>query len=296
MHKAKVCLAAAMMASHSDPLLRDGIMLKSLTFCLLLVCCLGGPAQGQTSAGTVDAKDGIRKIRLEAFVRSDRDSAAEVQAYVDKLKQRVTGLEIQVHDVLHDRTQLSRLYELSEQFGRKAVVPSFYSCNRMYFGFGGEEMSGPPIEELFTADVYTRSTCPHCQSAKRFIKELNQTWPAVRFRIYEITTDAAARGRWQEICRGSGRVPGLPTFDFARHVIVGYQGDNLTGKELADLIEEVSGTKDVPAKPQLGETGWMLRKSRVLLGSLSTGSMTSVASMTSVTLPTLFFFSTRVGL
>jgi glutaredoxin len=189
----------------------------------------------------------VNRVRFEAFVRGDLPAAQEVEAYTEDLKKRVPGLEIVVHDVLEDRQQLVRLHKLTKEFGReKAVVPSFYCCNRMYFGFADAESSGPRLEDLFTADVYTRNTCSRCQAAKAFIRKLQPNWPAIRFRIHEVTYDANARAKWEELCRSAGQLPGLPTIDFGGRILIGYQGDSTSGKQLEQLIEQVSGAQEAP--------------------------------------------------
>jgi hypothetical protein len=190
-------------------------------------------------------------IRFEAFIRSDRESAKQVQEYVDDLNRRVSGLEVHVHDVLKDQTQLRRLYELSKLAGRdKPVIPAFHSCDRTYFGFVNAHQTGPAIERLLTADLYTRSTCSRCQQLKAFLPALQNRWPAIRFVVHDVDRSASARATWQSLCRGAGSVPGLPTIDFARRIIIGYQGDDVTGAQLEALIKKVSGAN--PAKSPLG--------------------------------------------
>ncbi len=187
-------------------------------------------------------------IRLEVFVRSDSEISNQAAEFAKRLADRTRGLEAVVHDVIKDQAQLSRLWQLARQSGReKPVSPAFYCCGRLYFGFASEQKTGPAIEDLFTAHVYTRSTCSKCKAAKAFIAQLTQRWPAVRFRIYEITYDASARQRYQELCQSQGKLPGLPTIHFAGKVIIGYQGDHITGAEFENLIRQVSG--DEPAKP-----------------------------------------------
>ncbi|MCS7467478.1 hypothetical protein NZK35_12560 [Stieleria sp. ICT_E10.1] len=184
------------------------------------------------------------EIRLDVFVRSDRESAETVQAYCDQLKQRINGLDIHVHDVLSDKTQLIRLYELSKQAGReKPLLPAFFACDRMYFGFDDARRTGPEIEQLFTANLYTRTTCPKCGKLKAFVPTLQQRWPAIRFVIHDVDRSATARSEWETLCRKAGSPPGLPTIDFARRILIGYQGDDTSGAQLEQLIREVSGMK-----------------------------------------------------
>lgn len=209
--------------------------------CFLSVHFLGGTggyAQSQTDVSSPT----VRPVHLEAFVRSDLPAAEQVEAYAKDLRQRIPGLNVVVHDVLKDREQLIRLHELTKRFGKsKAVVPSFYACNRMVFGFASGEKSGPSVERLLTVHVYTRSTCQRCQDAKKFIAQLKTRWPALRFEIYDVSLDQQSRLTWEQLCRGTGQPPGLPTIDFAGRVLIGYQGDAVSGVELERLIEKVSG-------------------------------------------------------
>jgi Glutaredoxin len=194
-----------------------------------------GNAVGEDRGVTSDVP--LNQVFMEVFVRGDLQSAQNVENYIADLRSRTPGLSVVVHDVVKDRQQLSRLYDLSKKAGRdKPSIPAFHCCDRVYFGFASAAESGPQIEELFTADVYTRATCPRCRNAKAFIAELQLRWPAIRFRIHEVDGDAVARARWEALCRAGGSVPGLPTIDFARHVIIGYQGDEVTGKQIEELI------------------------------------------------------------
>ncbi len=210
-------------------------------------------------------------VRLEAFVRSDLPAAAQVETYIAELQKKTRGLEVEIHDVLKDRAQLVRLNKLSAKFGRaSAVVPAFYACNAMYFGFADQATSGQFIEGLFTVDVYTRPTCSRCQAAKHFIaSKLGPRWPAIRFRILEVDRDANARTKWEQLCRGAGQLPGLPTIDFGGQVQIGYVSDETSGKQLEQLIERVN--REVKLAPDKKDQSRLQRidRARTTIGSIS---------------------------
>ncbi|WP_231742830.1 glutaredoxin family protein [Stieleria varia] len=209
-----------------------------LVFLFALLSYTPTTAWSDDDAANVSA---VHTVQMEVFLRSDLPKSAETIAYIEHLKNKRPGLDVVVHDVLKDREQLARLYALTQRFGRpKPVVPSFYSCRQMYYGFLDAQRSGPGIEALLTMDVYTRDTCPKCQEAKRFLPQLKQRWPAIEYRIHEITGDDIARARWHALSSAVGGSPGLPTFDFAGRVIVGYSGDATTGRQLEDWIREVA--------------------------------------------------------
>ncbi len=222
-----------------------------LAMCFLpAVCSLADDPRG----------DIVQQVQFDVFVRSDHQSTKRVLDYVEALKRRVTGLDIRVHDLIKDRSQLPYLVEISKAAGRaQPVLPAFHCCQRTYFGFVTEDRSGPEIEALFTAEVYTRATCSRCQNLKAFLPSLQKRWPAIQFRIYEVDDDSNARARWEALCRGSGVPPGLPTIDFARRVIIGYQGDDVTGAQLESLIQQVSGDSSSRPKPD-DHSQWQQRQ------------------------------------
>lgn len=194
------------------------------------------------------ADEPVQRVQLEVFVRSDKASTDDVDRYLKELQQRTAGLQVFIRDVISDREQLARLYELTRQTARdKPVVPAFHTCGRLFFGFESAAQTGPAIENLLAADVYTRSTCPRCQQAKAFLARLQQRWPAIRFNYRDVSLDTAARARWQALCAASGSTPGLPTFDFGGQVIIGYQGDGSTGRQYEDLISSKATLVPEPA-------------------------------------------------
>lgn len=209
------------------------------TFLFAIATALGAgncwPQQPQPQAS-------FQQVRLEVFVRSDRESAAQVAEYADQLRQSTKGLVIEVYDVLKDQAALIRLYELSKNAGReKPLLPAFSTCDRMYFGFVDSRTTGPEIENLLTANLYTRSTCPRCKALKAYLPTLQARWPAIRFVIHDVDRSSTARTTWETLSRAAGSPPGLPTIEFARRILIGYQGDDVTGAQLDRLIEQVSG-------------------------------------------------------
>ncbi|KAA5547075.1 hypothetical protein FYK55_01255 [Roseiconus nitratireducens] len=201
-----------------------------------------GPREGGGSTGI---------IRMDVYVRGDRDSAAQVQQFVDQLADRRPGLEIRVHDLLKERERTADLYRIAKRAGRdKPVLPAFHCCDRTYFGFVDPATSGPQIEQLYTATIYARTTCSRCQKLKAFLPQLKKRWPAIQFQIHDVDEDALAGARWQALCRGAGAVPGLPTIDFARRVLIGYQSDEVSGAEFESLIRQVSGAAAPQPSPE----------------------------------------------
>lgn len=218
--------------------------MRHLTWILILLGLLVAlPAQRVLAQNVLTSSVVPEPIRLELFGRGDSDLSQTARDYVERLGRENPGLEVVFHDVLADREQLARLWTLAKKSGRdKPVVPAFYCCGQMHFGFTDEGQNGADVEKLFTVEVYTRNTCSRCQSGKAFIKStLQPRWPGLRFKIYEISYDSAAQRRYAELCASAGKLQGLPMLYFAGQVIVGYQGDHITGAQWQRLIEKATG-------------------------------------------------------
>jgi hypothetical protein len=229
-------------------------------------------ASGARVEATELQGDSSGEILLEVFTRSDSEMSARAAEYARDLGKRTPGLRVNVYDVLSDQEQLARLWSVSKSSGReKPVVPAFRSCDRMHFGFASAGETGPKIQDLYAFHVYTRSTCPRCRNAKAFFARLQSRWPALRVKIYEITQDVSALRRWQELCQQYHRVPGLPTTLFAGQLIIGYQSDQITGKQYEQLLKRVCGTAPGPqqSKPNESASGAV----RVLMPPLGLISM-----------------------
>lgn len=193
----------------------------------------------------------VNVVTIETFVRGDSERCERAVRFLTNLTEQNDGLRLVVHDVIEDKAQLRRLWKLARRSGHaKAVVPTVYCCKRLHCGFDDTQTTEPKIVELLTMHVYARSTCPRCQKAKKYLNGLQKRWPGIHITIHEITTDTAARTKWDSLSRKYGVVPGLPSIHFAGRFIVGYRGDTVTGAEIETLLRNAAGPSDVPKPVQ----------------------------------------------
>ena len=228
-----------------------GILIFSIFLGVSSVVLRNASAANQDTAekrnAVAQSNERVRTVDLDVFVRLDQETSKSAKRFAEELEQRTPGLAVHVHDVLTDKVQLKRLYDLSKKSGRtKPVVPAFASCNQMFFGFVNAGETEPRVRSLWTMEVYSRSTCPRCQQAKKLIPKLQARWPAVHIQIRDVSADPEARSAWQAICRGEGKMPGLPTVKFGGRVFIGYDGDEITGRKWEEWITKVASTEDKP--------------------------------------------------
>jgi glutaredoxin len=87
-------------------------------------------------------------------------------------------------------------------------------------------------------EVFVRDGCPHCADAKEFLPAFSGARPWLRIVYRSIDHDATARDDLIRHSRNAGVwPPGVPTFVFEGRILVGFEGPERTGAELAALVE-----------------------------------------------------------
>ncbi len=100
--------------------------------------------------------------------------------------------------------------------------------------------SEPPVD----LEVFVRAGCPHCESAKIFLHDLQQRRPALRLLIRDIGQDQSALTRLETLARRRALPLGVPAFYLQGELIIGYQDAATTGANLLALIERSTPAPD----------------------------------------------------
>lgn len=91
--------------------------------------------------------------------------------------------------------------------------------------------------------LYSRLGCPHCQSAKSFLAELQAEYPALRVTDLDIERNPEALQAFIQVNEQRRiRQPGVPTFEFCDQVLVGFGSAETTGALIERVISGEQGT------------------------------------------------------
>jgi glutaredoxin len=97
-------------------------------------------------------------------------------------------------------------------------------------------------------EVFTRSGCPHCAAAKRFLDELQRSRPNLRILIWDIGEDPAALARLKDAAAAQGlRAIGVPAFYVRGRLLIGFAGPDRTGRQILALLNQPESTLAGPA-------------------------------------------------
>lgn len=116
--------------------------------------------------------------------------------------------------------------------------------------------SGPSLQAAEFApdlEVFVREGCPHCESAKTFLEELQRERPSLRIELYDVGEDQAALRRLKDLGTERGiTTPGVPTFLIGGDLIVGFRSSETTGEEIRARLDRserhASAVEDAPIR------------------------------------------------
>jgi glutaredoxin len=91
-------------------------------------------------------------------------------------------------------------------------------------------------------EIFTRSGCPRCAAAERFLHQLQGERPALRVVSRHVDRDPVALQQLRELAaQRSVEVIGVPAFHIRDELLIGFLGDASTGARIRTLIEGRGG-------------------------------------------------------
>ncbi len=88
---------------------------------------------------------------MQVFVRRGCPHCAAAKEYLKEFAPRYPAFQLEYHDLVTDRTAVTKLNELVKKHRRSAAsVPVFHVCNQLLIGFDRPRTTGPRLEKLFT--------------------------------------------------------------------------------------------------------------------------------------------------
>jgi glutaredoxin len=104
-------------------------------------------------------------------------------------------------------------------------------------------------------EVFVRSGCPHCETAKDFLHQLQRERPSLHIIFHDLAQDPSALPRLQALADARGIATiGVPTFLIGDNVIVGFLSADTTGAEIRAHLD--TGARRTAGAPESIKTSW----------------------------------------
>ncbi len=101
--------------------------------------------------------------------------------------------------------------------------------------------SDPPVD----MEVFVRAGCPHCEAAKKFLRDLQQRRPALHLLVRDVGQDRFALTRLETLAkRQAVTFIGVPAFYLHGELIIGYQDADTTSVTLLALLDKTTPALD----------------------------------------------------
>jgi glutaredoxin len=115
----------------------------------------------------------------------------------------------------------------------------------LFFGAPLLHAAEPPPD----LEIFVRAGCPHCETAKSFLNDLQRERPSVRIAVHDVGEDSAALERLTKLAAEQGITRlGVPAFLIGTELIVGFHSGNTTGREIRTKLDRlIQG--DAPSPP-----------------------------------------------
>ncbi len=99
--------------------------------------------------------------------------------------------------------------------------------------------------------LFSRTGCPHCEAAHRFLEDLARERPGLTVTVQEVDHDASARQRLQALAEERhAAVPGVPALLVSGHLLFGFDRPETTGARVRALLDLPPGST-APEPPGL---------------------------------------------
>lgn len=122
-----------------------------------------------------------------------------------------------------------------------------------------QQAAAPPPSSMDAAprraadiEVFVREGCPHCEKAEEFLKLLAFEQPRLLIVVRDIHRDPGALERLMDIAEAAGTSLSVPTFQVRGQTIVGFAGQESTGRLIRNILASPPPKRQSP--PGTAET------------------------------------------
>ncbi len=220
---------------------------------LAVTVLLAGAAQApaadrnQSTAPLIDRRP--RCARVEAFLVPGEAQTEQARRYLAALREERPGILVETRDVDKEPAAVARLEQLAKHYRMAAsAAPAFHLSGQLIQGWDERE-TPQQLRRLLTIEVFVRAGCPRCAQAKGYLAGLPAKYPGYVVQFRDVEQDPRAAADFQALCGAQNvRAPSFPGVRIGQRVLVGFLGEQTTGKRIEALLNLM--TVVCPAEPR----------------------------------------------
>ncbi|MGE0758264.1 MAG: hypothetical protein AB7F89_18150 [Pirellulaceae bacterium] len=177
-----------------------------------------------------------RCVVVELYVRASEPGTEATVAAVSEFCRGRRGLMHSVRDIEANATNQQRLEQIARHFGiTTPVTPLMYVCNRAVTGKPDRLIA--ELRRALQLEVFVRSGCSRCASAKTYLPSLLARYPALQLVLRDLVYESGASSDLRQlVLEHSTAAASVPVFHLCRRLLVGFDGPATTGVRLEETL------------------------------------------------------------
>jgi hypothetical protein len=193
-----------------------------------------------------------RCVVLEIYGREGDPKVAQAAAAIDSLKATRGGITYNIRLVDREARYQARLEAILKHFQLPLETsPIIYGGNRVLREANGRGSWREQLQELLRIEVFVRSGCTRCASAKAWLPTFASDYPGFELVYRDILADPASAAEVNRLIQqhrvAAASVPIIHALD---QLIVGFESTSTTGERLRSVFDK--WTHPCPATPAPG--------------------------------------------
>ncbi len=183
----------------------------------------------------------VRCLLIEVYFRQrDHEFDAAVAA-VEDLRSERGGITMVLRDLAEVQNQDRLTAILRHYKGAQNATPVIYGCNRIIQKVSPSRSWSIQLKSLLQAEVFVRTGCSRCASAKQWLPKLMKEYPGLELNYRDITADFASADRLSQLVeRHQTAAASVPVFHVCDSLLVGFYTEEATGGRLKTTLKRWS--------------------------------------------------------
>jgi hypothetical protein len=188
-------------------------------------------------APDAQAPESPRSVLVEVFHKGHEDGA-EAIAGARGIRTARGGVTLVLRDTAQDPRHQERLNGILQHFRiAPDKSPVVYACNRVLYDVRSPATWADEVRRLLQVEVFVRTGCSRCASAKRWLPSFMQSYPGLELVYRDVAAGRADAERLSALVkRHKTLAASVPVFHLCDTLVVGFDAGGSTESRLRSIL------------------------------------------------------------